>query len=220
MTDKPKPVSTLEEVKAVTPEQVAPIVVTPEEIVVSPRKVTETLMTLEEIKAIPQEDLPLIMYCDGGSLFGWMIRTIDKSAGEHLQLLYKPDTIASQWFYYRKVGVDAMKSYNVKLIGNKDWTSAQRKVMVDAIEARLALSHWTTRYDTYGVIGEALGIEWLQRKAIDFCSEAVARIIRQADPTLDEFLKECPSPTPREYNIYTKKHNPPYFVYGRYLLDD
>ncbi len=223
----PDTVPTLEEVKIVTPEQVGDIVVTPSEIAATPLKVQETLLTLDEVRAIPQEELPIIMYCDGGSLFGWLIKATDKSWGEHLQLLYKPDKIATQWFWYRTVNVEHMKSYNVKLIGNRDWTSAQRKVMVDAIEERLVLGRWSTRYDVWGVMGEALhklfpkySFEWFQKKAIDFCSEAVARVIRRADPTLEEFLSTCPSPTPREYNLYTKSHNPPYFVRGRYFVMD
>lgn len=216
----PPMIDTLEGVKAITPEKVSEIVVTTEEIKSSPRTVADTLMTLDEIRAIPLEHYPIIVYCDGGSPFGWLIRTIDKAAASHLQILYGPDQIASQWFWYKVFPVEHLRNYNAKLIWNPEWTSAQRAIMIAGIKERLALGKWATRYDTWGVIGEAIGAEWMQRKAIDFCSEAVVRIIRKADPTLEPFLLKRPSPTPREYNIYTKSHNPPYQVYGRHMVDD
>lgn len=219
-TEGPPTIVTAEEVKAITPDKVSDIVVTPAEVLLTPRRVADTIMTLDEIRAIPQEHYPIIMYCDGGSLFGWLIRTIDKSSASHMQILYGPDRIASQWFWFTTFPVDHIKTYNAKLIWNPEWTPTQREIMIAGVKERLALGKWATRYDTWGVIGEAIGAEWMQRKDIDFCSEAVIRIIRKADPTLEPFLKTCPSPTPREYNIYTKSHNPPYKVYGRYMVDD
>ena len=34
------------------------------------------------------------------------------------------------------------------------------------------------------------------------------------------WLEQNPSPTPKEFNLYTKSHNPPWKVYGRYAPDD
>jgi hypothetical protein len=203
------------------PGKVDSIVVTKEEVQFTPRKVADTLMSLDEIRAIPKEHMPIIMYCDGGSIFGTLIRIVDKSAASHAQLLYGVDKIASQWFYFTTFNVDHLKSYNCKLIWNSKWTPEQRQLMIDLIELRLALPHWQTRYDVWGVIGQGIGWKWLQRRGIDFCSEAVARVLKVVDPALVEWSKTCPSPTPREINIYTKSHKElGYEVYGRYIVDD
>jgi hypothetical protein len=187
------------------------------ELITPPRY--DRALTLDEVKAIPESDMPIFMYCDGGSLFGWLIRGFDKSAASHLQVLYKADTIATQSWWFSTIPIDNIESYNVKLINNPTWTAAEKKVLNDAIEARLALGRWKTRYDVWGVIGEALN--WsLGSKRYDFCSEAISRFVRLIDPVFDAWLKDHPSPTPREFNVYTKQHNPPYKVYGKYMVDD
>lgn len=217
----PPMIDTLEAVKAITPKKVSDIVVTTEEIKSSPRVVADTLMTLDEIRAIPKEHLPIIMYCDSGSPFGWLIRTVDKkAAASHIQFLYDTDKIASQWFWYKIFPVEHIRNYNTKLIWNPTWTPEQRKILFDAINDRLAQGKWKTRYDVWGVIGEALGIEWMQANKYDFCSEAVGRMLRRVDPDFETWMQSDKSPTPREINLYTKSHNPPYAVYGRHMVDD
>lgn len=207
------------EIKA-NPEKVSDIVVTPTEVTLTPVAVAETFMTLDEIRAIPLEHYPILMYCDGGSLFGWLIRKVDKASASHFQILYGPDQIASQWFYFTTFPVSHIATYNTKMIWNPEWTPTERKVLIKAIKDRLLLSKWTSRYDVWGVIGEAINAEWMQRKAIDFCSEAVGRFLKLVDPVFTKFLEICPSPTPRQLNVYTKTHNPPYKVYGRFMVDD
>lgn len=216
----PSMIDTIEGVQAITPEKVSDIVVTTEEIKSSPRTVADTLMTLDEIRAIPVAHYPIPIYCDGGSPFAWLIRRFDKAASSHFQILYGPDQIASQWFWFKTFPVEHLRNYNAKLIWNPTWTPEERKTMIKAIEDRLLLSKWATRYDVWGVIGEAINMEWMQRKAIDFCSEAVGRFLQLIDPAFAKFLETCPSPTPRELNLYTKYHNPPYQVYGRHMVDD
>lgn len=202
------------------PKSVSDIVVTPAEVADTPRKIADTFMSLDEIRAIPKEHYPIIMYCDGGSLFSWLIRTVDKSAASHVEVLYDTDKIASQGLWYQEFPVDKIKSYNVKLIWNPDWTAEQRKCINDAIKLRLTEGKWKTRYDVIGVLGEALGIKWMQSRKTDFCSEAVAKFIRCVDPEFDKWMNSNITPTPREINLYTKSHNPPYQVYGRFMVDD
>lgn len=177
-------------------------------------------MTLDEIWAIPKEHYPIFMYCDGGSLFGWLIRMVDKSAASHLQIYIAPQVIASQGLYFKTFPVSHLKGYNTKMIWNPAWTPEERKTMIDFINCRLALPWWKTLYDVPGVIGEALNWEWLQVKKWDFCSEAVARVLMLIDSSFALWLIDNPSPTPREFNLWTKAHNPPYEVYGRYSPDD
>jgi len=178
---------------------------------------------IDRIKGIPERDLPIFVYCDGGSLFGWLIRKIDKSKASHLQALAWIEgriQIATQGLTFTTAPVDHMAGYNCKLIYNPEWSEVERKVLTEAIKKRLALPWYKRFYDIPGVIGEAFNWDWLQVGWLDFCSEAIARMLKLVDPDFSDWLKSNPSPTPREFNLWTKAHNPPYEVYGRYSPDD
>ena len=187
------------------------------------RKQGERYLTLDEIRRIPWDHYPIFMYSDGGSLFGWLIRKADDSAGSHLWTLVAPDAIANQSITFRLVPVAAMQHYTTKLIHNPEFTPEQRRKLLDFIFSRLELPWYKRLYDVVGLFGELaekfLGIQ-LNLGRFDFCSEAVSRAIALVDPDYAEWLKINPSPTPKEFNIYTKAHNPPWKIYGRYQPDD
>lgn len=180
-------------------------------------------MTLDEIRAIPWEHYPIFMYSDGGSLFGWLIRKADGSAGSHLWTLIGPDAIANQHITFQIVSVEKMGHYTTKLIWNPEFTQAQRREMLESIFARLELPWYKRLYDVIGLIGELVekvsGIK-INLGGLDFCSESVSRALSLVDPDYKVWLKDHPSPTPKEFNLYTKGHNPPWKVYGRYAPDD
>ena len=187
------------------------------------RKEGEKYLTLDEIKKIPWCDFPIFMYSDGGSLFGWLIRKFDNdAAGSHLWTLIGYDAIANQSITFRIVPVEAMKHYNTKLIWNPEFTNDQRNAIMESMLTRLALPWYKRLYDVVGLFGELLekvGIR-LNLKKFDFCTEAVSRALALVDPEYAEWLKINPSPTPKEFNLWTKAHNPPWTVYGRYTPDD
>lgn len=187
------------------------------------RKAGERYMTLDEIRAIPGEHYPIFMYSDGGSPFGWLIRKVDGSAGSHLWTLVGPDQIANQSITFRLVPVAVMRGYVTKLIWNPEFTREQRETMLKSINDRLSLPWYRRMYDVIGLIGEllekAVGLD-LNLKRLDFCSESVSRALALVDPEYSEWLYENPSPTPKEFNLWTKVHNPPWSVYGRYAPDD
>ena len=186
------------------------------------RKQGERYLTLEEIRRIPWDHYPIFMYSDGGSLFGWLIRKADDSAGSHLWTLVSNDAIANQSFTFRLVPVAKMQHYVTKLIWNPEFTAEQRKVMLESIFQRLELPWYRRLYDVVGLVGELLervGIR-LNLGKFDFCSESVSRAVALVDPDFKEWLGINPSPSPKEFNLYTKAHNPPWKVYGRYAPDD
>jgi len=186
------------------------------------RKQGERYLSLDEIRRIPWDHYPIFMYSDGGSLFGWLIRKADDSAGSHLWTLVGPDAIANQSITFRLVHVEAMAHYTTKLIWNPSFTRDQRKIMLEVFNQRLALPWHKRLYDVVGLVGELLervGIHLYLGK-YDFCSEAVSRAIALVDPEYKAWLEINPSPTPKEFNLYTKAHNPPWKVYGRYAPDD
>ena len=186
------------------------------------RKQGERYLTLDEIRRIPWDHYPIFMYSDGGSLFGWLIRKADDSAGSHLWTLVGNDAIANQSFTFRLVPVSKMQHYTTKLIYNPDFTPEQRKVMLESIFERLELPWYRRLSDVVGLVGELLervGLH-LNLGKFDFCSESISRALSLVDPEYAEWLKINPSPTPKEFNLYTKARNPPWKVYGRYAPDD
>ena len=186
------------------------------------RKAGERYFSLEEIKHIPWDHYPVFMYSDGGSLFSWLIRKADDSAGSHLWTLVGPDAIANQSLTYRLVPLARMARYSSKLIWNPEFSREQRKIMLEFINQRLQLPWYQRLYDVIGLFGELserIGLKLNLRK-FDFCSEAVSRAIALVDPEYAEWLKTNLSPTPKEFNLWTKCHNPPWQVYGRYAPDD
>ena len=186
------------------------------------RKQGERYLTLDEIRRIPWDHYPIFMYSDGGSLFGWLIRKADGSAGSHLWTLVGNDAIANQSITFRLVPVSKMAHYTTKLIHNPEFTPEQRKIMMESIFSRLELPWYRRLYDVVGLVGELLervGLH-LNLGKFDFCSEAVSRAIALVDHEYKAWLEINPSPTPKEFNLYTKGHNPPWKVYGRYAPDD
>jgi hypothetical protein len=186
------------------------------------RKQGERYLTLDEIRRIPWDHYPIFMYSDGGSLFSWLIRKADDSAGSHLWTLVGNDAIANQSITFRLVPVAQMAHYTTKLIWNPEFTPEQRKTMLESIFQRLELPWYRRLYDVVGLIGEVLervGIR-LNLGKFDFCSESVSRAVALVDPEFRAWLEQNPSPTPKEFNLWTKAHNPPWKVYGRYAPDD
>lgn len=186
------------------------------------RKLGENYLTLDEIRNISWVDYPIFMYSDGGSLFGWLIRKIDDSAGSHLWTLVGPGVIANQSVTFRLVPIESMRHYTTKLIWNPEFTVEQRNMMFDSIYKRLDLPWYKRLYDFVGLFGEILekiGIR-LNLSKFDFCSESISRALCLVDPEYAKWLEINPSPTPKEFNLWTKAHNPPWKVYGRYAPDD
>ena len=129
------------------------------------RKQGERYLTLDEIRRIPWDHYPIFMYSDGGSLFGWLIRKADDSAGSHLWTLVGNDAIANQSITFRLVPVAQMAHYTTKLIWNPEYTAEQRKTMLESIFQRLELPWYRRLYDVVGLVGEVLervGIRFLQ----------------------------------------------------------
>jgi len=187
------------------------------------RKAGEHYMTLDEIARIPLEHYPIFLYSDGGSPFSWLIRKFDDSAGSHLWTLIGPGVIANQGITFTLVPVEKMRHYVTKLIWNPEYSAEQRNTMLESIFSRLELPWWRRLYDIVGLFGEIaekiLGIH-LNLKKFDFCSESVSRAIAMVDPEYRQWLEANPSPTPKDFNLYTRSRNPPWKVYGRYAPDD
>lgn len=174
-------------------------------------------MTLDDIGKIPEEFLPMMCLCNGfKSVFGLLISLRTKSFWNHFQWLVSPQEFASQWFWFRTFPVSHYRNYSLKLWYNPNWTYLDRLMIQTAIARELKRPAWETRYDVLGVIGQALGIRWFQRRNLDYCSEKID-ILALRDPECGSWLKEHGSPTPEDVNTWLKDHSEKYKVYGRIM---
>lgn len=177
----------------------------------------DPLMALDDIGNLPQSFMPMICLCNGfTSVFGLLISLVTKGFWNHSQWLISPTEFASQWFWFTRFPVSHYRKHSLKLWYNPDWTEVQKAVIMSFITERLRQPKWATRYDVIGVIGEALGLNWLNRRRYDFCSEAIANILAIVDPDCRAWLQSDPSPTPEQLNEWLKG-NKNYQVYARVM---
>ncbi len=180
----------------------------------------ELFLTIDDLKKIPQDKLPMVGLTNGYmSLFGFVICTATHDFWSHAMWLISPAEFASQWFWFKTFPVDHYNRHSIKLWYNPDWTPEERTILQAAIWDRLQLPWYKTRYDVIGVIGEAIGVKWLNRKNLDFCSESI-RMLSLVDKEYKKWLEEVKNPTPEEVNGFLKQQKKPegmpkYVVYGR-----
>ena len=153
------------------------------------------------------------------SLFGFLIGLLTKDFWSHFMWLVSPTEFASQWFWFKLFPVRHFNKHSIKFFYNPLWTSRERALLKAAIAAELSRPRWQTRYDVIGVIGEAFGWDWMNRKRLDFCSEKIS-ILSMVDKSCRAWLKDSPSPTPEQCNTWLKQQknpdgSPKYLVWGR-----
>ena len=174
----------------------------------------EPYLTIDDLKKIPQNKLPMVCLTNGYmSLFGFMICTATQAFWSHAMWLISSAEFASQWFWFKSFPIDYYNRHSIKLWYNPDWTLEERTILQAAIWDRLKLPWWKTRYDVIGVIGEVIGVKWLNRKNLDFCSESI-RMLSLVDLEYRIWLDRIKNPTPEQINVWLKQC-PRYQVFGR-----
>lgn len=179
---------------------------------------SERTLSIDDILKIPASALPLIVFSDGiRSFISWGIRRRTKGSYSHVMFMASPGFFLSQDILFRQVPVERylQGSHRLKFVGNRLWSNhTKRQLRSHAIELA-RLPWWKRRYDLLGVAGQLFGLDSLNIPWLDYCSEKVTNIIRQADPML---VMKHPSPT--DLNWYTKEgQKRGYYVYGRYAPD-
>lgn len=174
----------------------------------------DRFISLDEMKAIPEDLCPML--CFTFSLKGLFARgVIAKTTGYygHFMWLLAPDVFASQWFWFRRFGVDHFSGCNLKLVYNPSWNASKKETLKRAIRADLDKPWYSTWYDVRAVIGILVGWIGLQNPRLRMCGET-AEYLRLVDPEFDLHV-----PTPTDVNLWTKARGDRYKVYGRYMPD-
>lgn len=152
---------------------------------------TTRILTAKQIEHIQERDLPMIVLTDNlWSWFSWRIKRHTHGYYNHAMVMHRPGFVVSQ---DRRLRVRPITDYlagghRVKL-WEGNWTPLTRAQM--QMRIALQLRKPDLRYDWLGIIGQRLGIPWLNTPGRFFCSEHVASILRCAEPV---FQLAHPSP--------------------------
>jgi len=84
--------------------------------------------------------------------------------------MHKPGLMATQSWWFHEALVTTFKKNSLKVFWCPTWTTEQRAGLIQVIESCLHKSWWETRYDVLGVIGQFLGLDWLQSDKYQYCS--------------------------------------------------
>jgi hypothetical protein len=98
----------------------------------------------------------------------------------------------------------------LKFWHNPDWTQDQKDHLISIIDTFLKKPAYSTRYDWTAIVGQALGVAWIQNPFTRICSE-YGSLLRESgvDTTYD--LK---TPSPDEVDHWFNEHSI-YQVYVR-----
>ena len=149
-------------------------------------------------KELTETNLPVIIFEeDRQGLFGWLIRWHDKDNYNHIEIMVNLGKVASQNPKgYKEV---PLEKYMLKRVFMKFWQfdPIDRKeidIIKEQVGKDLAKPWWARRYDFLGIIGQAIGLRWIQSPWGKFCSESVAANLRLI-PRLRDIIPKRPNPS-------------------------
>ena len=174
----------------------------------------EILLSREDVMNIPERLLPMVVFSDNlRSFFSSAIKQHSEGNYNHLMWLVRPCVIASQNYLFQSQPVqDYFNGFRLKFWHCPEWTPAQRKQIIDAIDADLAQPWYRRMYDYLAIVGQGIGISALQTPGIDICSDK-GKYLKLVDLHYD-----LAHPDPEDVNHYLMMQRK-YEVYGRYLPD-
>lgn len=161
-------------------------------------------------------DLPLIaLSTDASGIMQSLIRIRTKGSYSHIMTMIEPGSFASQGNIFSLATVDRYMTANcrLKFWRIKDLTNDERVLIKRRINARLNRPWIGRQYDYLGVIGQFLGLKWINNPFVPYCSEQVRIDVLEG---IIDGIQEHPSP--QDLNEAFKNH-PRMEVYGRWWSD-
>lgn len=168
---------------------------------------------IKELYQVPLDLMPLLVFCTNFiGLFSYLVRLRTNAIYSHFMWLHEPGKFASQQFTFSSVPVEAYAKCKLKLIYNPTWTNIQRALLIERIYVEVEKPKWKTRYDYLNLVGQLLGIRYIQDPTCNICSETAGFL-----KLIDRRYTLC-NPTPDEVNGWINQ-NPDYKLYSRYAPD-
>lgn len=158
-------------------------------------------------RKIRMKNLPCVVFVDNMQGFiSWRIKAHSKGNYSHVMWMVEPGVLLSHdmGHGFRKVDLFTyMKPYIRMKFVQPLLTQAEINALHAHHAAKLARGEG---YDLLGIVGQRLGLKWLQNKRKSFCSEGVSADFR----AMGHPIKFGAAPTPSEINNIMKL-NPGYF---------
>ena len=200
---------------------------------------TIRLLHREDILGLTRNSGPKIVLSDGIHLLNWGISRRTGDPWSHAMWQFWPGAeglglgkaepahergpwVATQGVWYRKRPIDEYMvdgkgrelGVRLKFWYNPEWTAERHRIIRTAIAERLNDPWFKRFYDFPGVlVGQLLGLRFLQSSFRYYCSEDVGRVLRLVEP---EFRMKWPSPG--DINRWCRA-NPQMVMYGIYDRD-
>jgi hypothetical protein len=143
---------------------------------------------------------PQLVFADNvNGIFSFGVHLRTKGIYSHFMYLIAPDVLASQSWWFQRHSLDDYSGCYMKFVYNPNWSDLDRIKLLVAIKTDLGLPWYKTLYDAPGVVGELLGLDWMNLPGFDFCSER-GKYIRLVDPEYN-----LVHPDPSQLNLWTKE---------------
>lgn len=181
-------------------------------------------------KTVNPDDLPLLVFSDNTSgLIEFFIKFRTKGDYNHVMWANRSGYFASQGNTYSEAPVDRyIKPGNrLKYVEIVGLTPTQKQLIKASINKKLAQPWYKKRYDWLGILGQAIGVKWLNTPWLEYCSEDapqhlkfVAQYLQNEDPKKDIILGIPKHTSPQDLNTYIKKYPEVFRTYGKWEADD
>ena len=118
---------------------------------------------------------PLIVFSDHStSLFSWLIKVRTKGTYNHVMILNGEKTVATQNNVYKEIPLQHYMVEKSRLLFVRiHMNRAAEKAVMTSVSEKLALPWYKKLYDLYGIVGQATGLRWFNKRSLEFCSEDV-----------------------------------------------
>lgn len=164
---------------------------------------------------IEDADLPLIVFsANATGLIGWLIRWRTNASYSHVMWMHKPGLVATQNLTYKEVKIKKYMAKNSRMKFCKiNGLTPVKKALIHAIICnRLKKPWWKRTYDFLGILGEALGLRWIQSPRVFYCSEQMANDLNKVVGGIPKRL------SPTDLNkLFKEREDVGY--YGHYFFD-
>jgi hypothetical protein len=181
-------------------------------------------------KAISPEDFPLLVFSDNTSgIIEFIIKLRTKGDYNHAMWANRPGYFASQGNTYSEAPVDRYlkRGNRLKYVEVLGLTPTQKMLIKASINKKLAQPWYKKRYDWLGILGQALGVKWINTPWLEYCSEDapqhlkfVAQYLQDDDPKKGVILGIPKHASPQDLNTYVKKYPEVFKTYGKWEADD
>ncbi len=161
-------------------------------------------LSKEEILAWDAGVPPLVVVSD--NLASWISRQIKrhtKGNYNHAMVMHAMGLFASQGIFLRERPVaDYLRGkHRVKFWRNPNWSPADEVKICLAANNQLEAPWYKRRYDILGILGQAVRIPWINRPGRNFCSESVAKILKD----VEQLFHDNPHPSPADIDRWCEE---------------